>query len=95
MTKDLLENVKKFCTKEANYLGYLKARYNKEKEYEDFSEYKKAIIERAKKYNVTPTKITKKIEIFFKQEDGSDLVIKATTRTVELYTLRAKSKKVA
>lgn len=73
--KEFFNKVHKFLEEKADNLYYFKARWADEKEYEDFEDYKKAIINLAKLSGLTPYKITKSFNIYFKFNKNYSVVI--------------------
>lgn len=78
------DSVKDFLYKHQDYLCYLKDRWTEEKEYEQFSEYEKAIKERLKDYNV---KKVLKVGVVFIVEN-IEITVKVNSSSIKTSALK-------
>lgn len=85
---DFFNKVHQFLMKNFENLYSLKWRWDDEKKYEDFEDYKKVIINLAKKAGLTPYKISKSFKISFKFNENTfvNIYLKANAITKVEYT---------
>jgi len=79
---NFFNNVHQFLIKNIDSLYSLKWRWADEKDYEDFEDYKKVIINLAKKSGLTPHKISKNFKISFKFSSNIFINIYLKTKAI-------------
>lgn len=79
---DFFDKVHQFLMKNIENLYSLKWRWTDEKDYEVFEDYKKVIINLAKKAGLTPYKISKNFKISFKFNENTFVNIYLKTNAI-------------
>ena len=80
--EDFFNKVHQFLMKNFESLYSLKWRWADETDYEDFEDYKKVIINLAKKAGLTPYKISKSFKISFKFNENTFVNIYLKTNAI-------------
>lgn len=92
-TIDMTTQADKFLNREVNRLGYFRDRWEDEKDYEDFEDYRAAIINLFKENGFSDIKVNKRFTITCTDETGIEVEVRVQKTSVKLIQTNPEGRK--